>query len=250
MPIYPKEYLESVTGVEARRSCFVLMPFARQFDGVYYAITSACERPELLLACSRADDFYGAGHIMEDILAGIVHSEYIIADVTGKTPNVFYELGIAHSCKPASKVIVLTQSMDDVPFDLRHMRCIVYRPDDAGLRKLEHDLVRAIESDAKSGYVFAVADNGTYKFEERLSGRHRNFYTFQISEIWLGRTDAKFTIQVHRYSLDEGSAPLDPTHHYVQVGESRVIEPTDWNIRLDRIEDKRAFFSVLHRTAS
>ena len=163
MPIYPKEYLDlqRVTGVKARRSCFVLMPFARQFDGVYYAIKSACENPALLLACSRADDFYGAGHIMEDILAGIVHSEYIIADVTGKNPNVFNELGIAHSCKPASKVIILTQGMDDVPFDLRHMRCMVYCPDDTGLRKVEHDLVRAIGSDAESGYVFAVADQGT-----------------------------------------------------------------------------------------
>ena len=250
MPIYPKEYLESVTGVTARSSCFVLMPFARQFDGVYYAITLACQRPELLLGCSRADDFYGAGHIMEDILEGIVHSEYIVADVTGKNPNVFYELGIAHSCKPASKVIILAQSMDDVPFDLRHMRCIVYRPDDAGLRKLEHDLVRAIASDATDAYRFAIADHGTYRFEERLSGRNRNFYTFQITEIWLGRTAAKFTIQVHKHSLDEGSGPLNPTHHYLQLGETRVIEPTDWKLRLDRIDDRRAYFSVLHRSTA
>jgi hypothetical protein len=113
MAIYPKDYLDSTGGDTARSSCFVLMPFARQFDEVYSSIRTACERPELLLSCSRADDFYGAGHIMEDILKGIIHSEYIVADVTGKNPNVFYELGIAHCCKAASKVIILSQTIDD-----------------------------------------------------------------------------------------------------------------------------------------
>jgi len=247
MPIYPKEYLESAIDDNVRRNCFVLMPFARQFDGVFSAITLACERPELLLSCSRADDFYGAGHIMEDILNGIVNSEYIVADLTGKNPNVFYELGIAHSCKSASKVVILTQSIDDVPFDLRHMRCVAYRPDDAGLRKLEHDLVRAIASDATDSYRFSIEDNGTYKFDERLSGHNRNFYTFQITEIWIGKTDAKLTIQGYKHSLDEGSGSLSPTHHYMMRGESQVIHPTDWEIQLDRISNKRAYFSVLRR---
>ena len=249
MPIYPKEYLESVRETKPSGNCFVLMPFARDFDGVYYAITSACERPEVLLACSRADDFYGAGHIMEDILEGIVNSEFIVADVTGKNPNVFYELGISHSFKPAAKVIILTQNIDDVPFDLRQFRCIVYRPDDAGLRKLEHDIVRAIRSETMGDRRFVVANNATHTYEEPLSGHNRNFYTFKITEIWLGRTDAKFTIQVYRRSLDEGSGLLDITHHYIQVGESLMIEPTDWKIRLDRIANNRAFFSVLHRNA-
>jgi hypothetical protein len=249
MAIYPKEYLDSTSGDTARSNCFVLMPFARQFDEVYFAIQTACEGSDLLLSCSRADDFYGAGHIMEDILEGIVHSEYIVADVTGKNPNVFYELGIAHCCKAASKVIILTQTMDDVPFDLRHMRCILYRPDPAGLRKLEHDLVRALHSDAGDVFRFVVSDNGTYNFNERLSGRGRNFYTFRITEIWVGRTDLKLSILVQRQSLDQGPADFGPSHHYLQVGEAADIQQTNWALRVDRIENGRAFFSVLPRSA-
>jgi len=245
MPIYPKEYLESVSIPATRSSCFLLMPFSHQFDAVQSAIISACESPDLLLACSRADDFYGAGHIMEDVLRGIVSSEYVVADLTGKNPNVFYELGIAHSCKEPSNVIMITQTIDDVPFDLRHLRCIVYRADDAGLRKLSHNLARALRSDAKDMFRFSVPDKGTYQFDERLSGRHRNFYTFQITEIWLGRSDAKFTIQPHQHSLDEGSFRLDTSHHYAQVGEAKPIQPTNWSLRLDRIQDKRAYFSVV-----
>ena len=61
MPIYPKEYIDGTRSDVARSNCFVLMPLARQFDGVHHAIRSACEVPALLLSCSRADDFYGAG---------------------------------------------------------------------------------------------------------------------------------------------------------------------------------------------
>ncbi len=244
MPIYPKEYLEATHGHAARSNCFVLMPFAREFDEVDHAIRSACEMPGLLLACSRADDVYRAGHIMENILEGIVHSEYVIADVTGKNPNVFYELGIAHCCKAPSKVIILAQTMDDVPFDLRHMRCIVYRSDPPGLRRLKHDLERALQGDAGDVFRFVVADGGTHSFTERLSGRNQNFYTFRITELWLGRTDLKMSIQIYRQSLDEGPAEFGPSHHYLQVGEKVDLPETNWSLRVDRIENGQAYFSV------
>ncbi len=48
----------------------------------------------------------------------------MLADVTGKNPNVFYELGLAHALgKP---VVIVTKSMEDVPFDLRALRVIQY----------------------------------------------------------------------------------------------------------------------------
>ncbi len=51
-------------------------------------------------------------------------AKYIIADLTGRNPNVFYELGIAHALNKKSNP--LTQDLTDVPFDLKHIRCIVY----------------------------------------------------------------------------------------------------------------------------
>ena len=48
----------------------------------------------------------------------------MLADLTGKNANVLYELGLAHAIdKP---VVLLSQSMDDVPFDLRALRVITY----------------------------------------------------------------------------------------------------------------------------
>lgn len=61
---------------------------------------------------------------MQSVWDGINRARVVIADLTGRNPNVFYELGIAHTLgKP---VVMLTQSMDFVPFDLRQLRCIVY----------------------------------------------------------------------------------------------------------------------------
>ena len=90
MPIYPRDFIDSVLpGGGGHTDCFVLMPFSGDFDDVYESIRRACESPDVLLSCSRADDFYGAGHIMEDILKGIVASEYILADLTGTQVSQF-----------------------------------------------------------------------------------------------------------------------------------------------------------------
>src|SRR5262245_17421528 len=99
------------------------MPFAPTFDGVWAAVRDILESSKLNLVTRRADDFR-APNILETILRGIARAEFILADLTGASPNVFYELGIAHCLKDSSKVILLTQDMTFVPFDLRHLRCV------------------------------------------------------------------------------------------------------------------------------
>jgi hypothetical protein len=244
MPIYPQEFLKTFVRSGARSKCFVLMPFARSFDSVYGAINEACQSPELLLACNRADDFFNPGHIMEDIMIGIASADFIVADLTGKNPNVFYELGIAHSCKDASNVVIITQSLDDVPFDLRHMRCIVYRNDPGGLRALRGDLERALTSVSTNTFRFAVSENDTFKFPERLTGHRRNFYRFTIDNLHVGRGSAKFAIIVHRESLTDGNATENPQYHYVEEGNAIKIPNTDWWLRLDRTTRQEAYFCV------
>jgi len=60
---------------------------------------------------------------------------------------------------------------------------------------------------------FAVSDNSTYNFTERLSGRVRNFFTFRITDILVSRTDLKLSILVQRQSLDLGPADFGPNNH-------------------------------------
>lgn len=96
------------------------------------------------LRCERADDIYGISGIMQSVWESINRAQVIIADLTERNPNVFYELGIAHTLgKP---VIMITQSMDYVPFDLRHLRCVVYDFKPGRIQKFEVILEKTIKT--------------------------------------------------------------------------------------------------------
>ncbi len=103
--------------------CFIIMPFDNELEQVHKAIKEVIV-VEHNMSCLRADDIYSTGVIIEEIWEGIQKAQIIIADITGKNPNVLYELGIAHSLR--KDVIILAQTIGDVPFDLKHKRVIVY----------------------------------------------------------------------------------------------------------------------------
>ena len=65
---------------------------------------------------------------MSNILDGIAKSEIVIVDITGNNPNVFYELGIAHSLRTRQTIIIITQDEDvsRSPFDIRHWSILRY----------------------------------------------------------------------------------------------------------------------------
>lgn len=78
------------SGVESKL-CFVLMPFNPVLTNVYDAITSSiggyCG-----LTFVRADEISHSGRITEDIWNKINKARFLIADLTGRNTNVFYEL--------------------------------------------------------------------------------------------------------------------------------------------------------------
>lgn len=99
------------------------MPFGGNFDSYYKEIIIPSIQ-ESNLTPVRADEIYGTKSIIEDIFEEIYKAKLIVADVSHKNPNVNYELGVAHALnKP---VIIISSSMNDVPFDYRHRRIIIY----------------------------------------------------------------------------------------------------------------------------
>lgn len=86
---------------------------------------------------SRADSLYGH-NILEDIWIAINESSLIIADITSRNPNVFYEIGIAHTL--GKKVILLTQKVTDIPFDFKNYRHIIYEDNVDGFNILNVEL--------------------------------------------------------------------------------------------------------------
>lgn len=120
---------------------FVLMPFAADFNPLFVDHLKKVV-VQAGLTIGRADDFFSTGAIVNDIWSAIYHARILIAECTGRNPNVFYETGIAHTI--GRETILLAQSMNDIPFDLRHLRVIVYEFTPRGVEKLEDALERTI----------------------------------------------------------------------------------------------------------
>jgi HEAT repeat protein len=126
------------------RQCFILMPFKPDLDELYIRVVKPTVERTRLFQCLRADEIYGPRPIMLDVWASIQAAMLVIADLTGRNPNVLYELGLAHALQ--KPVILLTQTIDDVPFDLRHLRVLIYRNTDPGRVRLQSELLKTIRA--------------------------------------------------------------------------------------------------------
>ena len=116
---------------------FVIMPFDDKLTPVYEDhISKICKN--IGLDCKRADLVLNSGSVINDIWSLICSAQMIICDCTGKNPNVFYELGIAHSL--GKKTICITQNNDDIPFDIKHLRYIKYEYTPRGMKEFEQKL--------------------------------------------------------------------------------------------------------------
>lgn len=102
---------------------FVLMPFSGEFDDIYkLGIKETASKHGI--RAERVDEQIFSEGILDRIYRQIDGADLIIADMTGQNANVFYEVGYAHAKQKIC--ILLTQDSDDIPFDLKHKRHIVY----------------------------------------------------------------------------------------------------------------------------
>jgi nucleoside 2-deoxyribosyltransferase len=122
---------------------FVLMPFSEDFDDVYkLAIKAACERAGAY--CERVDEQHYDEGMLERIYNQIAKADFIIADMSGRNSNVYYEVGYAHALD--KRVILITKSALDIPFDLKHRAHTVYTTVSGLLEELEKRVRWAVEN--------------------------------------------------------------------------------------------------------
>jgi hypothetical protein len=116
--------LTPVFGKPVRRDIdvFIIMPFATELETTYTIIQDACR--QFSLHAVRGNEMFGATHVIEDIWSALFFCRAVICDCTGRNPNVFYELGIAHTL--GKQVMLLSKNEADIPFDLRHWRFCIY----------------------------------------------------------------------------------------------------------------------------
>jgi len=118
---------------------FVLMPFSKLFDDAYLlAIKPACE--EAGAYAERVDEQIFTGSILDRLYNQIAKADLLVADMSERNPNVFYEVGYAHALdKPT---VLVTRSAEDIPFDLKHYPHIVYGDSLAELKRQLEPRVR------------------------------------------------------------------------------------------------------------
>jgi hypothetical protein len=105
-------------------TCFVMMPFAKPVGDHYEKIYEPAIQKARLRPMRADNDIFGPGKIIDQVWSGINAARVLVAELTGRNPNVFYELGLAHAM---GKPVVLVSSNEvDVPFDLKHIRVIYY----------------------------------------------------------------------------------------------------------------------------
>lgn len=118
------------------------MPFTQSWSNDVWEQVIKPSVDEIGMQAVRADDLYGA-NIMEDVWQSILQAAIIICDTTGRNPNVFYELGIAHTL--GKKVLLLTQNIEDIPFDLQAYRHIQYSVSISGGNQLKDKIKKYIK---------------------------------------------------------------------------------------------------------
>ncbi len=171
-------------------SCFILMPFGAPFDAYYQEILVPAIH-QSGLSPIRADEIHTPGAITQQIWEGIRMAAMCVADITGRNANVMYEVGLAHACgKP---VISIVQDVNDLPFDLRSYRHIVYETaSPSWAETLRQQLEKALGetlADSSKALVFPVAtaaggrivlDNATCR---RLVELHQASAAFRITKV-------------------------------------------------------------------
>ena len=116
--------LGATAEVKPGETCFVMQPFVPPHGDYYEKIFKpAIEKTKLQPV--RADaEIFGTGKIIDQVWRGINAAKVLVAELSTRNPNVFYELGLAHAL---NKPVVLVSSNEaDVPFDLHHIRVIYY----------------------------------------------------------------------------------------------------------------------------
>ena len=134
---------------------FVIMPFDNKIaDAVFeHSTKKICE--EFDLDAERADEIITPNPIIDDIINALEEASVIIADISGKNPNVFYELGMSHILKQNQTLIITQEEYEQVPFDVQHFRIIRYENTIAGKVEYEKQLRKMLKNilrDYKSIY--------------------------------------------------------------------------------------------------
>lgn len=130
---------------EMKHTAFMVMPFS---DETVKSAYENCIQPlfeKKRIQIRKADEIFSTNPVYDDIVTEIKESDFVIVDISGKNPNVFYELGVAHTLKQKQTIILTHEDYGGTPFDIAHFRIIQYSDSLAGSTQLEKHLGETVD---------------------------------------------------------------------------------------------------------
>lgn len=129
---------------QSKKQCFVVMSFDEKSDEIFdFAIQPAANSKHY--SCIRMDKVAGTLNLIHEMIHNIYVSEVIVADLTGQSANVFYELGMAHSVPVPNKTIMISEQNEEIPFDIGSFQVLKYKRTFKGITDLRNGIAKRIE---------------------------------------------------------------------------------------------------------
>lgn len=123
------------------KTAFVMMRISPEFDDIYDAYKECFVK--FGITATRADEIEHEEVITERIMEEIKTSEFLVGDLTGERPSVYYEIGYAHALK--KPVIMYRKKGTHLHFDLSVHNC----PEYESIRELKAHLLKRLEDITK-----------------------------------------------------------------------------------------------------
>src|SRR5436853_2894710 len=117
--------------MSSNKRCFVIMPFGRMgteehrrnlkiYQLLIKPVVQDCGYESI-----RADELEHFGNITKDIIELLYESDLVIADLSCKNANFFYEIGVRHALLRYGTIPIIREG-EVLPFDIANYRAIYY----------------------------------------------------------------------------------------------------------------------------
>jgi len=134
--INPEEFDRIVN--ESRHDVFVITPFSSEYTDDFNTIKDACQM--LDLRCIRGDEQFVSSNLLKYIIESIIGADFIIANISGRNANVFYELAIAQMLE--KQVIIVGGLATPIDFDLNQQRVLLFGSRQELIDKITTEIAR------------------------------------------------------------------------------------------------------------
>jgi hypothetical protein len=118
---------------------FVLTPYHTKYEETFKAVSETCQ--SVGMKAMRGDEKHITGDILSHTLHLMTKARFVVANIDGRNPNVFYELGLAHALN--KNVIIVSSSLKGIPVDVKSNRMIIYSDISELKNELKNSLARA-----------------------------------------------------------------------------------------------------------